>query len=395
MKTDLSSWISVSDNENKVPRDVTQSISEETKKLQAVRDVRDIIGSPYEFEDIVQQVAEALQHTLGTTDLAILLFDGDNQELSGLGYGLEFGMQKQIKASAKAGIAGWVVHHDKPLIVNDVINNPLWESEVYKDTSLFVRSIMCVPLISHRRIIGVVEVFNKLNGNDFTEYDLGILIPIANTAAIAVESSRTQKSLIEEVKSTIKALAAAIDAKDPYTCGHSQRVVQYSLMSGRSLSLCRKELEIIEYAGILHDVGKIGIPDAILSKRGPLTAEEYLAIRKHPVISTNIIYDIPFLEPVRDIILHHHEKYNGSGYPDGLIGEDIPMGARLLAVADAYDAMTTDRPYRAALSERHAIIELRKYIGKQFCPLAVDAFLFALETEPGLYEWRSRSQSLK
>lgn len=395
MKTDLSNRIVASGNEYSVRSDSTQSPYEQIQKLQAAHDVRGMVGSPSEFEDIVQQVAEAARHALGTEDLAILLLDSEAQELSGLGYGLKSSPQEQIKASAKAGIAGWVVQHEKPLIVNDVINNPLCDSDIRNGTRHGLRSIMCVPLLSHDRIIGVVEVFNKLNGDDLTEHDLEILVPIANTAGIAVESSRTQISLIAEVKSTIKALAAAIDAKDPYTCGHSQRVVQYSLMAGRSLSLCRRELEIIEYSGILHDVGKIGIPDATLSKRSPLTVEEYLAIHKHPIISADIIDGIPFLEPARDIVLHHHEKYNGFGYPDGLIGEDIPMGARILAVGDAYDAMTTDRPYRSAMSERLAILELHKCAGKQFCPLAVDAFLFARETEPGLYEWRSRSQSLK
>jgi HD-GYP domain-containing protein (c-di-GMP phosphodiesterase class II) len=286
--------------------------------------------------------------------------------------------------------AAWVISQGKPLILNDTIDNRLQDTEIHKDANIPVRSTMCAPLISHRGIIGAIEVFDKLNGDSFTDHDLEILISIANTGAIAVESSRTQKSMVDDVKSTIKALAAAIDARDPYTRDHSQRVVKYSLMCGRSLALPQRELEIIEYAGILHDVGKIGIPDAILTKRGPLTDQEYSVIRKHPVISANIIHGIPFLEPVRDIVLHHHERYNGSGYPDGLTGEDVPLGARMLAVADAFDAMTTDRPYRARMPEGHAVIELRKYAGKEFCPIAVDAFVFALETEHG-FEWRPRS----
>jgi len=390
MKTEWSSWLGISPNEDQMGCNAIESMFEANQKVQSIPGVRDVIGYTYEFEEIVRQFAEITSHTLSATGLAIFIFDSDNQELSGLACGSKFGVERQIKVSPGSKIAGWVISQGKPLIVNDAVNIPLGDGEIHKDMNISVRSVMCAPLISHRRIIGAIEVFDKLNGSDFTEHDLGILIPIANTAAIAVEGSRTQKSIIEEVKSTIKALAAAIDAKDPYTRGHSQRVVQYSLMSGRSFSLSPRELEIIEYAGILHDVGKIGIPDAILSKRGPLTDQEYLVIREHPVISTNIIHDIPFLEPVRDIVLHHHERYNGSGYPDGLIGEDIPMGARILAVADAFDAMTTDRPYRAHMLQNHALTELRKHSGRQFCPLAVDAFLFALETEPGLSEWRSR-----
>ncbi|HUV52548.1 MAG TPA: HD domain-containing phosphohydrolase [Dehalococcoidia bacterium] len=394
MKTDWSSLIDVTGTESKICGNVVESIFDKDQKFQSVLSVRDGISLAYEFEEIVEQVVEIIRHTLGIAESAVVLLENDQQELTGLACGPAVGVQRQIRVSAKSGIASWVIRHAKPLIVNDAIGYPLSNNEFCNDIRPSIRSIMCAPLISHRRIIGVIEVFNKLNGDNFKEHDVNILVHIANTAAMAIENSRSQRSVIEEVKTTIQALAAAIDAKDPYTRGHSQRVVQYALMSGRSLSLSRMELEIIEYAGILHDIGKIGIPDAILSKRGALTAEEYEEIRKHPVISTNIIKDIPFLKPVRESVLHHHEKYNGSGYPDGLIGEDIPMGARVLAVADAFDAMTSDRPYRIALPEHHAIIELRKYSGKQFCPVALEAFLFALETEPGFYEWRSRTEPL-
>lgn len=386
MKAEWSSWLGISPNKDQMGCNAIESMF-----IESIRDVPYSISCAYEFEEIVLQLAEIISHTLNVTGLAISLFNRDNQELSGFTCDLKFGAERQIETSQGSEIAGWVISQGKPLILNDAISNFQWNSKIRKDANIPVRSIMCAPLVSRRGIIGAIEVFDKLNGDGFTEHDLEILIPIANTTAIAVESSRTQKSMIEDVKSTIKALAAAIDARDPYTRDHSQRVVQYSLMCGRSLSLSQRELEIIEYAGILHDVGKIGIPDAILRKPGALTDEERLAIREHPVISTNIIQGIPFLEPVRDIVLHHHEQYNGSGYPDGLIGETIPMGARILAVADAFDAVTTDRPYRAHRPQHHAIIELRKYSGKQFCPIAVDAFLFALETEQGLSEWRPRS----
>ena len=390
MKSEWSSWLGISPDADQMVCNTIESMLEANQKVPSINGIHDVMGYAYEFEEIVRQFSEIALHTLSAGGLAIFILDSDNQELSGLTCQLKFGVERQIRVSPGSKIAGWVISQGKPQIVNDAFNIPLGDGEIHEDINISVRSVMCAPLISHRRIIGAIEVFDKLNGSDFTEHDLAILIPIANTAAIAVEISRTQKSIMEEVKSTIKALAAAIDAKDPYTRGHSQRVVQYSLMSGRSLTLSSRELEIIEYAGILHDVGKIGIPDAILSKRGPLTPQEYLAIREHPVISTNIIHDIPFLEPVRNIVLHHHERYNGAGYPDGLIGEDIPLGARILAVADAFDAMTTDRPYRAHMLPNHALNELRKHSARQFCPLAVDAFLFALETEPGLSEWRSR-----
>jgi HD-GYP domain-containing protein (c-di-GMP phosphodiesterase class II) len=391
MKSEWSSWLEISPNKDQIDSNAIESLFGANQKLQSIRDVPNAIGCAYELDEIVGQLVEITSHSLSATGLAIFLFDRDNQELSGLTCNLKFGGERQIRTSKGSKAADWVISQSRPLIVNDAINNPLWDSEIYRDSFIPVRSIMCAPLVSHSGIIGAIEVFDKLNGDGFTEHDLEILIPIANTGAIALENSRTHKSMVEDVKNTIKALAAAIDARDPYTRDHSQGVVQYSLMCGRSLSLSRSRLEVIEYAGILHDVGKIGISDAILTKPGPLTDQEYAAIRKHPIISANIISGIPFLEPVRDIVLHHHERYNGSGYPEGLTGEDIPLGSRILAVADALDAMTTDRPYRARMPQDRAVIELRKYSGKQFCPLAVDAFLFALETEQGLSEWRPRS----
>lgn len=203
-------------------------------------------------------------------------------------------------------------------------------------------------------------------------YVSGILYENATTV---IENAKLHQKVSDGYKSTIIALAASIDAKDHYTRGHSQRVTEYALMGALRLSMSREELEALENAGILHDIGKIGIPDSILTNPNSLTAEEWGIVRQHPVIGANITKGIPFLEESRKLLLHHHEKYDGTGYPDGLHGDDIPLGARLLAVADSFDSMTSDRSYRAALSTEHAIEELQKCSGKQFCPVAVNAFI--------------------
>ncbi len=136
-----------------------------------------------------------------------------------------------------------------------------------------------------------------------------------------------------------------------------------------------EEQGALEYAGILHDVGKIGVADSILTKQGPLTSQEWAVMRQHPCIGANILGEVPFLTKARELILHHHERYDGSGYPDGLKGDDIPLGSRLLAVADAFDTMTTDRAYRPAPGLDYAFRELREGSGTQFCPSSVDAFI--------------------
>ncbi|MFC1846055.1 HD-GYP domain-containing protein [Chloroflexota bacterium] len=197
------------------------------------------------------------------------------------------------------------------------------------------------------------------------------------------ENTGFQQEVQDGCKSAISALAATIDAKDPYTCGHSKRVKKYALLGGIQLSLSKNELEVIEYGGLLHDIGNVGISDNILRKPGPLNSQELIIMREHPMIGFNILKDIPFLEEVSRLVLHHHERYDGKGYPMGLQGADISMGARLIAIADSFDTMTTDRSYRAAINERYAIGELLQYTYTQFCPIAVDAFIAGYQKQSG------------
>jgi HD-GYP domain-containing protein (c-di-GMP phosphodiesterase class II) len=195
---------------------------------------------------------------------------------------------------------------------------------------------------------------------------------------MAIENTRLHQTVLEAYKNTITALAAAIDAKDPYTCGHSQRVQEYTLLAGTFLSLSNEEMETLEYAGILHDVGKIAVDSRILNKPGPLTASEWEIMREHPIVGADLLTEIPFLEKSSGLVLCHHERFDGKGYPNGNKGEDIPLGARLIAVADAFDTMTTDRAYRPAMSVDAAVRELHSGAGSQFCPVAVKAFISGL-----------------
>ena len=180
---------------------------------------------------------------------------------------------------------------------------------------------------------------------------------------------------------TIRALAAAIDAKDPYTKGHSERVAELSVDLAQELNLSGRDIEDIEYTALLHDVGKIGIADSILGKKGGLTSQEYEKIKEHTIMGANIIEPVDFLKNSYKAIYHHHEKYNGAGYPDGLKEKDIPLSARIIAVADAYDAMGSDRPYRKKLSKDKILKELKDQSGKQIDPEIVKALLLVLDKE--------------
>jgi putative nucleotidyltransferase with HDIG domain len=175
------------------------------------------------------------------------------------------------------------------------------------------------------------------------------------------------------------ALVKAVDAKDPFTREHSQNVSSCAVEIARAMGLSHADVEIVKYAGLLHDVGKIAVSQDILVKKEPLTHEEFELLKKHPVIGVNILKDIRFLEKEIPIILHHHERFDGKGYPHGLKGREIPLGARIIAVADAFDAMTSGRGYKDKIPPQSVLAELRRGSGSQFAPEAVDVFVALLE----------------
>jgi len=175
---------------------------------------------------------------------------------------------------------------------------------------------------------------------------------------------------------TIGALAGAVDKRDPFTSKHSHRVKAIAVDIGKEMHVSEPELEALEWGGLLHDVGKIGVPDSVLKKQDRLTRDERMVMNAHPVLGAEIIAPVTKLAPELPIIRHHHEWYNGSGYPDRLIGDEIPKLARILHVADAFEAMTAQRPYRMTpLTIEQAVFELRKFAGIQFDPQVVDAFV--------------------
>lgn len=178
---------------------------------------------------------------------------------------------------------------------------------------------------------------------------------------------------------TVKALTSAIDASDPFTRGHSERVTAYSVAIAREMRLSERRIQAIEYAGFLHDMGKIGIQHDILLKPGALDEAEWKAMRTHPEVGARIVSDLDFLRGAREVVLHHHERFDGKGYPAGLAGEAIPLEARIAKVADAFDAMMSDRPYRASLGLEKALDELRRGKGSEFDPKVVDAFIPLIE----------------
>jgi putative nucleotidyltransferase with HDIG domain len=332
--------------------------------------------------DMLQQVISMTQQTLNAEAASVLLFRDNDQELFfEAATGPVSKALRQVKLSAQYGIAGQVLRTGKPLIVNDVTRSANFHKLIDDTTGFYTKSLVCAPLTIKQKILGVIEVLNKRGGGTFNEEDMDAVISVATTAAMAIENTRLQQTILDAYKTTIATLAAAIDAKDPYTRGHSERVKEYSLKAGMSLSLPADEMETLEYAGILHDVGKISVDTCVLNKPGPLTPAEWEIIHSHPIVGAELLREIPFLEKAADLVLYHHERQDGTGYPRGLKGEQVPLGARLIAVADAFDTMTTDRSYRSAISIDKAVKELNDCAGSQFCPTAVKALINGLRLD--------------
>ena len=240
-------------------------------------------------------------------------------------------------------------------------------------------SVLCVPLNLQERTLGVIAVLRDGVVKPFTEDDEVVLANIGSQVAVAIENYRLNLDIERTYLETVMALALAVEAKDSYSAGHSKRVSFYSTTIAEAMHADEETKKILKDAGLLHDVGKIGIKDEVLQKAERLTPEELELMRQHPVIGEAILKPLRSLGRVAEVVRHHHEAYDGSGYPSGLKGARIPFAVRILTVADTYDAMVTDRPYRKRLTLQHAMQELRDGAGTQFDPTVVEVFLKLLE----------------
>jgi len=245
------------------------------------------------------------------------------------------------------------------------------EERLFKEGFL---SHIRAPLIVKGNVTAVLSIGSK-SPSAFTPENLSTLEKIASQIGVALENARLVTDLDELFMGTVRALASAIDAKSPWTRGHSDRVTQYALSIAREMGLEEIALKDIELAGLLHDIGKIGTYESILDKLGKLTDEELKVMRQHPVKGAEILAPIKQMQKLIPAIKYHHEFYDGNGYPDGIRGEEIPLYARILTVADTVDAMHAERPYRKGRHRDVIVEELKRCSGTQFDPNVVEAFL--------------------
>ena len=234
---------------------------------------------------------------------------------------------------------------------------------------------MAIPLRIRSEVFGILVSLRRNEASPFNERDLYFSNFLAEKASSLIENLALYENIYENLFSTLYAFVEAIEARDPYTKQHSTRVSSYAISIARALGYSQGEIDGLTVAGNLHDIGKIGIPDHILLKPNKLTDEEYEFIKKHPVIGSNIVKHLYMWTDEQKIIRHHHERWDGQGYPDQLSGEDIPILSRILAVADVYDAMTSDRSYRKKLKDDAVVKMIKENKGTQFDPKIVDVFL--------------------
>ncbi|MCL4310564.1 MAG: HD domain-containing protein [Actinomycetota bacterium] len=286
-----------------------------------------------------------------------------------------------------------VLQHDEPVIVKSSEVNDLTESERKILTLNLAKTICLVPIRKIGQTSGVLLIGEMRSDNrePFSPEKLSLAKGIADQTAAALQRAQLFSNLEQAYLETVLTLANAVEAKDTYTKNHADNASRIAVLVGKELGLSDNELEDIRYGGVLHDVGKIGVPDSILNKPGKLNDEEWAQMRGHAAIGADILKPVPRLKGAADIVRHHHERYDGNGYPDGLAGEDIPIGARILTTVDSYSAMVDKRSYKAARPHEDAAAELRRCAGTQFDPRVVDALLGLFKRGaliPGDYEAR-------
>lgn len=281
-----------------------------------------------------------------------------------------------------------VIKKRRSLIVNDIHTNAIFRNKIlpFSHEKIPVKSFMAVPLDKGKKIIGVLIVSNKKRpGHRFNKEDKELLSSLSNHIAIAIINAKLYKRLNDLFISTITSLTRTLDAKDPYTGGHSARVMKYALAIGREMRLKEDAIEDVRFSSILHDIGKVGIKDDILLKAGNLSPSEREEIYKHPSIGARIVETIAGSHNIIHGILEHHERYGGGGYPLGLKGDNISLEARIIAVADAYDAITTDRPYHNRHSAKKAYGEIIKGSLSRFDPKVIKALVNSFRKYPAVW----------
>ena len=382
-------------------QDITRYKTNEAKvqkqldQMSALRAIDHAITSSVDLNLTLSILLTQLVKHLQIDAACILLWNGDTERLeyvAGLGFRTNSLSHTKLRlGEGYAGIAALehrVIQKEYLSSHNtDFLRSPTFGAEGFV-------SYFGVPLIAKGQVKGILEIFNRSLINPDSEW-LTFLEMLGGQAAIAIDNAtlfsdlqRSNTEIISAYDATIEGWSRALDMRDHETEGHTQRVTEMTLRLARRIQMPQKDLIHIRRGATLHDIGKMGIPDRILHKPGPLTTEEWITMRQHPQYACALLTPIDYLRPAKDIPCYHHERWDGSGYPTGLRGEEIPLSARLFAVVDVYDALTSDRPYRSAWSKQAAFDYIQEQAGILFDPSITSIFLELIKEKELIYSYK-------
>lgn len=329
------------------------------------------------IDDILVVLGNSAREILGVDRCSIFIYDTEKEELwTKIAHGVD-----QIRVPSSTGVVGKAALSKEVQIVVDAYNDFRFNKEVDRQTGYVTKNIIAVPLLNSKgETIGVFQALNKHIG-EFSNTDAEILVLIGNYASVSIENALLYKKLEDSQLKIINKLSGAAEFKDNETSAHTKRVGLFSELIAKELGFDERECFLIKLTSPMHDIGKIGISDGILLKPGKLDNEEFAVMKKHTLIGFNILYDESdaILKKAAIIAKEHHEKWDGSGYPDGKKGEEIDLGARITAIADVFDALTSERPYKEAWSVERAVELITSSKGSHFDPNIVDIFLKKLD----------------
>jgi putative nucleotidyltransferase with HDIG domain len=343
------------------------------RELMSVYQISEAMGSIIELDSLLDLILNTAVKEY-EADVASIFFTNNQTgelELKASAVIDGFGFTDTIKEHCFE-ISRRTIQDNLPLKTDDPDFEFIWGERT-------IKSSISQPLLAKGKTLGTLVVVRINNNHPFTQGHLTGLAILASKAATAIENSNLYEDLKKTYLATVEALANAVEARDPYTRGHNERVYLLSQALATELGWTSEQMSNLKIGALLHDIGKIGVPDCILNKPGPLTYDEQQIMKKHPLIGAKMIESISFLKPAIPFILYHHERNDGTGYPMGLEGEAIPLPGRLLAVVDTIDAITSDRPYRKGRTMAVAIDEILRFSGSQFSPPVVEACLAAFK----------------
>ena len=364
--------------------DFSKAALNNLKNLKTLIEINKAITSSLELEEVFELILSGVLEISSGMRAMILLRNKSGD--------MEVVYRKTLESSAShvpdqnlsSSIIKRVIETGKPVHINDIAIDAELQNQA-SIRALDLHSIVVIPLLYSQNYIsqgspggalmGVIYVDNKAARRRFTEEDLDLLMAFSYQAAITVENAQLYRELQDNYVAIVTSLAEAVEVKDRYTRGHSELVSRYAVAIGERLGLAERELQDIIRGGILHDVGKIGIDETILNKNDKLTDEEFAILKLHTVYGARILEPVPHMSAVRDIVLHHHERMDGSGYPEGLTGDQISLATRVVSISDIYEALTSNRAYRKALAPKVVVKMLESEAGSKLDAELVGIFL--------------------